>query len=176
MCAKNAALLDRLFRLGILYKVVDGAAQLVGGALYWRSPPGLLSRWVRLLTRDELSEDPHDYFATHLRTWAAHLGHHGHVLITAYLLVHGLIQVCLGVALLRDRLWAYPWAAVFLTAFAAYLLYGLTLSFSPAALALCLIDAAIIALLVWEYRRHARPARRRIRALKSVATVARRSS
>ncbi|MDE2492189.1 MAG: DUF2127 domain-containing protein [Elusimicrobia bacterium] len=170
MRAKNAALLDRLFRLGVLYKVVDGAAQFVGGALYWRSRPGLLSRWARILTRDELSEDPHDYFATHLRTWAAHLGRHGHVLLTAYLLIHGLIQIFLGVALLRDRLWAYPWAAVILTAFAAYLLYGLTLSFSPAALALCLIDAGIIALLIWEYRRRTLPVSR-AHAVKSAATV-----
>ncbi|MDE2489710.1 MAG: DUF2127 domain-containing protein [Elusimicrobia bacterium] len=176
MRAKNAALLDRLFRLGVLCKVVDGAAQLVGGALYWRSPPGLLSRWVRLLTHDELSEEPRDYLATHLRAWAAHLGHHGHVLLTAYLLLHGLIQVFLGIALLRDRLWAYPWAAFFLTTFAGYLVYGLTLRFSPASAVLCLLDLGTIALLAWEYRRHFRPVSRRPHAAKFVAAVSGRLS
>lgn len=143
-------LLDGLFRAGLVYKVAVGSVEMLGGGLYAGSPPGSLARWVRVLTREELAEEPKDYLANHARKWAAQVNPHLHLLIAGYLLIHGFIEAFLGVNLLRDRLWAYPWAALFLTAFTAYLIYVDCLRPSWMATLLCLTDIGTVCLLFWE--------------------------
>jgi uncharacterized membrane protein len=71
-----------------------------------------------------------------------------------YLLSHGIIKIILVVALLQQRLWAYPWLIVFLSIFIVYQIYRLVLHLSLGLLALTLFDIFIVALTVLEYRKH----------------------
>ena len=100
----------------------------------------------------ELSEDPHDFIATHLLHTTNGLTGHAVLFGAVYLLTHGAVKVVLVVALLLNKLWAYPWMIVVLLLFIAYQLYRI--SFDPTAglIALTIFDVVIV-LLTWrEYR------------------------
>jgi uncharacterized membrane protein len=107
---------DRVFELAIVAKGLNGSAELVGGLLLLTVTPDKIHRLVVALTQGELSEDPHDLLARHLLHTSNGLTGSAVTFGAAYLLLHGLVKVVLVVALLRNKLWAYPWMiAVLLT-------------------------------------------------------------
>ena len=144
--------LDRLFEIGIVAKGLNGAAELVGGLLLLLLGPDRLHRWVAALTQGELSEDPNDVVARYLLRTADGLDGNAVLFGAAYLLVHGVVKVVLVVALLRNKIWAYPWMIGVLLAFVAYQVYRIVLSPSPGLIALTAFDVLIIALTWREWR------------------------
>jgi uncharacterized membrane protein len=71
-------------------------------------------------------------------------------------LLHGAVKVVLVVALLLNKLWAYPWMIVVLLIFIGYQLYRIALHPSAGLVALTVFDGLIV-LLTWrEYRRQRR--------------------
>lgn len=146
-------LLDRTFEVGIILKGLDGVLEVLGGLLLVLVSPAAIDRIVTTLTQHELSEDPHDLIATHLLKTAHGLTGSAVRFGAAYLLSHGLVKIVLVVALLRNRLWAYPWMIAFLVAFIIYQGYRLTFKPSFGLAALTAFDI-FIAWLTWrEYRR-----------------------
>ena len=144
--------LDRVFEIGIVAKGLNGAAELVGGLLLLLLGPDRLHRWVAALTQGELSEDPQDVVARYLLRTSNGLDGQAVLFGAAYLLVHGLVKVVLVVALLRNKLWAYPWMIGVLLAFIAYQVYRIALSPSAGLIALTVFDALIVALTWREWR------------------------
>jgi uncharacterized membrane protein len=145
--------LDRAFETGIVLKGLDGILELLGGLLLLVVSPAGIDRFVTALTRHELSEDPRDLVATHLLRLTHGLTGAAVGFAAVYLLLHGLAKVVLVVALLRDRLWAYPAMIALLLAFIGYQVYRIALSASAWLIALTLFDAAV-AWLTWrEYGR-----------------------
>lgn len=74
-----------------------------------------------------------------------------------YLLLHGIVKVVLVLAILKNRLWAYPWLIAFLSTFILYQSYQLVIGFTWGMAALTAFDIFIVALTVREYalrRRH----------------------
>ena len=72
------------------------------------------------------------------------------------LLLHGAVKVVLVIALLLNKLWAYPCMIVVLLIFIGYQLYRIALNPSAGLIALTVFDALIV-LLTWrEYRRQRR--------------------
>jgi hypothetical protein len=65
--------LDRVFEIGIIGKGLNGVAELIGGLLLLFLTPGRIHYLVASLTQGELSEDPHDFVATHLLHTASRL-------------------------------------------------------------------------------------------------------
>ena len=55
-----------LFHIGVISKGIDGALEIVGGALLFFVSPARVHHIVRILTQHELSEDAHDLVATYL--------------------------------------------------------------------------------------------------------------
>src|SRR5205823_7413324 len=111
---KATDLLDRTFEVGITLKGLDGVLEVVGGVLLLVVSPVTINQLVRNLTQHELSQDPHDFIATHLLSAANGLIGSSVRLGANYLLLHGVVKIVLVAALLRDQLWAYPWMIVFL--------------------------------------------------------------
>lgn len=146
----------RLFWIGIVLKGLDGAIEIAGGFLLLFATPGTLDRFVVALTREELSEDPSDFIATHLLHVASDVTGQGIIFASVYLLVHGAVKAVLVIALLRNRFWAYPWMIAMLLAFIAYQCHELAIAPTPGLWALTVFDA-IVTVLTWhEYRRHKR--------------------
>lgn len=139
--------------VGVFLKGVDGALEMLGAALLLAAGPGQISRIVWALTRHELSEDPHDFVATHLLQAARHLSKGAERFASVYLASHGILKIALVWALLRSKLWAYPLAIVVFVGFGVYQMYRYALSHSPAMLALTALDVFVILLTWLEYRR-----------------------
>jgi uncharacterized membrane protein len=157
-------LLDRTFEIGIILKGLDGLLELVGGALLLAMSPATINRIAVALTQHELSEDPHDLIATHLLGVSHGLTGSTVGFAAAYLLLHGTVKVVLVLALLRNKLWAYPWMIAFLVAFIAYQLYRIALHPTFGLSVLTIFDAAIVWLTWREYRKQ-RTARQHGQAL-----------
>jgi uncharacterized membrane protein len=150
---KSKDLLDRTFEIGIVLKGLDGLLELVGGALLLVVSPGAINRIVIALTQHELSEDPQDFVATHLLRVSHGLTGSAVGFAAAYLLLHGIVKVVLVLALLRNKIWAYPWMIVFLVAFIGYQLYRIVLDPTFGLIALTVFDAIIVWLTWREYQK-----------------------
>ncbi len=141
------------FEVGVLFKGIDGLLELVGGALLLAVKPARIAHGVAVLTRHELSEDPHDAVARALVRAASHLSVSGTRFAAAYLLVHGVVKIALVWALLRSKLWAYPVAIAIFAGFGGYQMYRWSLSHSVGMIALTVLDAFVIVLTWAEWRR-----------------------
>lgn len=151
---KNLDWWGRFFRIGIVAKGIDGILEVVGGLLLLFATPATLNGIVHTLTREELSEDPGDFIATHLLHVASDVTTQGVVFASIYLLIHGAVKVVLVLALLRDQYWAYPWMIATLLAFIAYQGYELVAEPTSGLLALTVFDVLVTVLTWHEYRRH----------------------
>lgn len=144
--------LDRLFQIGIALKGLDGVGEIIGGLLLLVVTPSQIRGVVDLLTQGELSEDPQDFVATHLLHTAGDLTGSAVLFGAIYLLVHGVVKVVLVVALLRNRMWAYPWMIGVLVAFIVYQGYRIALQPSAGLIGLTVFDVAVVALTIREWR------------------------
>lgn len=156
MAAKHRSggkLLHLLYLVGIWFKGIDGFLEVAGGVLFLLVSKAALWRVVATLTQHELSEDPTDWVATHLRQAVSHLSANTKLFASAYLLGHGAIKVFLvWGGLLRGKRWAFPVAITFLACFICYQTYRIIHHFSLGLVVLTALDF-IIVLLIWrEYR------------------------
>ena len=145
---------DRLFAVGIILKGLDGVLELVSGTLLLFVAPAKLSQLAILVTQPELTEDPNDFIANHIQQGAAGLTDHIVFFTAFYLLIHGAVKVVLVVALLRDKLWAYPWMIGVLGIFILYQLYQLSRGPSAGLVVLTVFDILVVILTWHEYGRH----------------------
>ena len=157
MMFKPKDTLDRAFEIGIILKGLNGLAELVGGLLLLFVSAGDIHHLAAALTQAELSEDPHDFIARHILHTANGLTGSAVIFGAVYLLVHGAVKVVLVIALLLNKLWAYPCLIIVLLIFIGYQLYRIALEPSAGLIALTTFDAVIVALTWREYRRQRRP-------------------
>jgi len=164
----NRTLLDKTFKVSLVLKGLDGVLELVGGILLLLVSPAEMGSVVRYVTQHELSEDPHDLIATALVHLAGTMTTSATLFSAIYLLLHGLVKVVLVWAVLRDKLWAYPWMIAFLLVFIAYQGYELLVAFTWGMVLLTAFDIFIVWLTLHEYRAHRartanhRPKRQRV--------------
>ena len=153
MCLKQRSLLDQSFRVTVTLKGIDGILEIIGGLIVlWISPYGV-NDLVAMLMEHELSEDPHDLIAAHLLSASRSLTHGGNILASLYLLSHGLAKVALVVALLFNKLWAYPCMIALLIVLIVYQLYRIGYSHSLGLVLLTLFDVFVIWLTWKEYKK-----------------------
>ncbi len=150
----DRTLLDLTFRVSLVLKGLDGVLELVGGFLLLVVSPAQMGFLARLLTQHELSEDPNDLVATALVHLAGTMTVSATLFGAIYLLLHGLVKVVLVWAVLKDKLWAYPWMIAFLLVFIAYQSYLLVVAFSWGMVLLTAFDIFIVWLTAHEYRAH----------------------
>ena len=155
---KPSTALDRTFKISIGLKGIDGALEIIGGIILLFVAPATLQQWARTLTAHELAQDPHDFIARHLLHSASQLSRSTTLFGAIYLLSHGLAKVVLVIAVLRNKLWAYPWIIGLLGVFIAYQVYRLTYRVTIGLTLLTLFDAFVVWLTLREYRlkRHQR--------------------
>lgn len=139
------------FRAGVILKGLDGLLEIAGGTALWLLSPGLMIHWIGFLTQDEVARNRHDVIAHHLRLALGSLVSGRHFL-AIYLLAHGTVKLFVVVALLKNRLWAYPVAIVVFGGFIVYQVYRYTLTHAAGLILLCSFDLIVIALIWMEYR------------------------
>jgi uncharacterized membrane protein len=151
---KATSTLDRTFEVGIILKGIDGTLELIGGLLLLTISHDTINRVAVLLTQSELSEDPHDFIANYLIAAAHHLTVSTQLYGAIYLLSHGIIKIVLVTAVLKQKIWAYPWLIVFLLVFIVYQTYRLTFAPTFGLAALTVFDIFITWLTYLEYKQH----------------------
>ncbi|HSX17856.1 MAG TPA: DUF2127 domain-containing protein [Candidatus Saccharimonadales bacterium] len=147
-------LTDRAFRVSLYIKGAHGLLETIGGIFLFLVHPEQIDRWAESLTRGELSQDPHDFIATHILRSAHEITGASLTFAGLYLLSHGIVKLVLVVEVIRDHLWAYIGLITVTALFAIYQIYRIVLiRFSVALFLLTIIDLVIIYLTQKEYRR-----------------------
>lgn len=148
----KSSLREIVFRFGVWLKGLDGALEIAGGLAIWSVSPGWILRVVRSLTQDEIAEDPHDLVANYLRHAASHLSLSSEHFMAIYLFGHGVVKLFVVVALLRNKLWAYPVSMLVFVGFIVYQVYRFSIAPSAGLVALTIFDLVVIWIIWLEYR------------------------
>ncbi|HWT33234.1 MAG TPA: DUF2127 domain-containing protein [Microbacterium sp.] len=149
---RREAVLDWTFLIGVLLKGVDGLVEFVVGIPLLFVTADQVTGLVRQLTSGELSQDPTDFWANLLLREAAKADHASLAVGGVFLIVHGAVKLAIVIALLLGSRRVYPWAAAALAVLAVLQIVDLVLKFSIGVLLLCVLDVAIIALTLREWR------------------------
>ena len=144
--------IGQLFRLGIFLKGIHAVIEIVGGLILFVIPLSVFTHLAVWLTQAELLDDPHDLVANYLLHLGTQLSVGSKIFGGAYLLSHGLIKIVLVVALLKNKLWAYPWSLIVLGLFIVYQMYRFTFTHSVALILLTIFDLVVIWLIWREYQ------------------------
>lgn len=106
---------------------MNGAAELIGGLLLLFLGPDRIHRVAAALTQGELSEDPHDFVASHLLRTAS--GSTGNAVLfgVVCLLARGIVQSGAGISAADAQDRPYPWRIVVLFLLIGYQLYRIAL-------------------------------------------------
>lgn len=151
--AKASRSTERLFRIAIALKGLDGAVQLVGALILIFVPASLVTGFAHAVITRDLLGDPSGTLARHLELAAEHFAAGGtKTFAVVYLLAHGVVKLGLVWALARKWLRAYPVAMLVLAAFVAYEIYRAIETGSIALPFFAAVDALIIVLVYREYR------------------------
>ncbi len=140
---------ERIYKLTVAIKGFDGFVELIAGALLLVAPSWL--HWILGVISSESSEH-HGRFMQYIAVHVAHidvdLAKGGMFVVVLFLLTHGVVKLALVWALLREILWAYPYALLVLFAFSVYQLY---LCFAHPGIGMVLFTLldAIIIWVVW---------------------------
>ncbi len=145
--------LPALFRIGIVAKGIDGALEILGGALLFFTSAEQLRHVARILTLHELTEDPNDLVANYVWHAAQGLSPSLATFGAVFMLVHGAVKVGLVSALLLRQRWAYPAAIAAFLVLLAYQLSRYAHTRWPPLLLLSALDVLVILLTWHEYRR-----------------------
>lgn len=143
---------DRAFRVSLYIKAFDGTLQLTGGTLLLFVEPETLGRWVNVLTRHLLSS-PNNPVALFLEHQAQNLSVSTELLVSLYLLSHGVIKLGLVFGLLKEKLWVFPFAFVGFGAILSIELYRIIFHFFWGLIILMSFDTFVLTMVTLEYRR-----------------------
>ncbi len=131
--------------------LAEGPAQL-GRSPWWPRPclpeHELIIRLATALTRAELMEDPQDLFANALRHATEGFSTDAQSFAPGISSAMGLIKLVLVVAVLMNRVWAYPAFIVAMIGFIVYQVYRMTFDVSFVLAAITVLDL-IVLLLAW---------------------------
>ena len=147
----NEKRIHQIFEIGILLKGAHALIECIGGLLLVFVRTDTIARLVAELTQEELLEDPQDFPATHLLRIATDLNVNGQHFYAFYLLSHGLVKTIIVVALLRNKLWAYPISILAFVFFIGYQLYRFSYTHGTGLIALTVLDVIVVALIWHEY-------------------------
>jgi uncharacterized membrane protein len=143
---------ERMFKVAITIKGIDGGLQFLGALLLMVIPPTLITGIANAIITRDLLGDPHGTLSTHLATAADHFANgSSRWFAILYLLAHGVIKLALVWALVKRVMVAFPIAVLVLAAFVVYELWRATQTHSIALPIFAAIDIVIIALVIREY-------------------------
>ncbi len=134
-----------------MLKGVISLFEILVGVVVLFIPASFFTSFAEILTRGELIEEPGDFIANHFLSGAQSLTAIGGVFIAFYLISRGAIKLGLVIALLKNKLWAYPWSLFVLSCFVTYQLYEMTKTHSLAVITITVFDVIVMYLIGREY-------------------------
>ena len=143
---------ERLFRIALLIKGIDGAAELLGAILLLFLSPHVVDELTAGVLSRDLLGPPDGSLAQHFAAATAEFAGGSRTFAVIYLGLHGVVKLALVVALLRKILPAYPVAVVVLGVFVVYEIIRAVHTGSILLPFLAALDIAVIVLVIREYR------------------------
>jgi uncharacterized membrane protein len=144
--------IHQVFVVSVLFKGAHALIEIVTGLGLYLVSTSTIIRLINRWSYDELIEDPNDWIANHLLSFAQGFSVQKHHFYAFYLLSHGIVKSALVVGLLREKLWAYPASFAVFGAFIAYQLYRYSYTHDIGLILLSIFDLFVIYLAVHEYR------------------------
>ena len=137
------SLLDRVFDAMIGLKGLNGVLELLGGlALLIIDIEHLrMLRWVSV---HAFVSHPDSAIAQWMNAFADRLGADSADFAGWYLMLHGAIKIAMVWALLKQKLWAYPWTLVVIAGFIVYQSYEIIFHFTWMMVLLTVFDLVVI--------------------------------
>jgi uncharacterized membrane protein len=139
------------FRLSVFLKGGISIVEIVAGVLALFIPVSTVTDFLVRLAQGELAEDPADFIAAQLLHYAQQFSLTSSMFIAVYLLSRGIIKLALVMALLKNKLWAYPLSLVVLGLFVVYQIYQIVIAFSVFLVALTIFDFVVMWFIWREY-------------------------
>lgn len=152
------SLLDKTYEIGLFIKGFDGTVELLGALFLIVVPSSAINSLTHWMVDNELSRKPHSFIANHILHFGTSLAAGHNTFAILFLATHGAVKVGLVVALLRQKMWAYPVALVALTGFLVYQVFLLITQATFAMAFLTVLDVVIIWLVQREWRQTKHPA------------------
>lgn len=138
----------RNIRLGIVgFKLLSGAAELVGGLSLLILPPSLLKIIFSLASAEELREDPNDPFVLFIQHRLPQLLGTKH-LIALGLILLGVVKIVGAIGLLLKKPWGHKLLVILLIALLPFDAYHLVHKMSALSLGLFVANALVLGLLL----------------------------
>ncbi len=144
--------LYQLFRVGIFLKGTLSLVEIFAGTAILFITPLSIGNFIIAMSQNELAEEPGSFLASHALPLAQQFSLTPQAFIAIYLLSRGLIKLGLVVALLKNKLWAYPAALIVLGLFMLYQIYSIIIGHSAFLIVITLFDFVILWLIWHEYR------------------------
>lgn len=148
---KERYLLD-LFRISIFLKGLLSITEILAGTIVIFIDPATIGNAIVSFIQDELAEEPTNFLASHTLSLAQQFALTPKLFLAFYLLSRGLIKFALVVALLKNRLWAYPAALAVMGLFMTYQIVEIFLKHSIFIIVLTTFDLVVMWLIWHEYR------------------------
>jgi uncharacterized membrane protein len=143
---------ERLFRIAMVVKGVDGAVELIGAITLLLISGGTVQTLINDVISRDLLGPPDGSLARHFVSGTAEFASGDRTFAVVYLGLHGIVKLALVVAMLRKVRPAYPVAVVVLGLFVIYEIFRATRTGSVLLPFLAALDVAIIVLIIREYR------------------------
>ena len=143
---------ERLFKVALALKGIDGAVELIGAIVLLIIPTGAVQTLVNDVLARDLLGPPDGSLARHFVSGTAEFASGDRTFAVLYLGLHGVVKLALVVAMLRRIRPAYPVAVVVLGAFVVYEIHRATQTGSVLLPFLAALDVAIIVLIIRESR------------------------
>jgi len=150
----NQKLIDKIFDLGILAKFFIGVFELLAGVVYLISGQAIMNSFIIFLAQQEVADDPDNFIVNYLTKIANNFSVGTHFYAIFYLVFHGLINILLVIALAKNKIWAYPVAAVGFGAFIIYQSFQYLYTHSLILLILTIFDILVVAVILLEYKKN----------------------
>jgi len=150
---RRGAWFEKLYKVGVGIKGIDGLAELVAGVFLLVAPQAL-HQFLLSLSGGMAFTHSHTlaFVAEYIARLDANLRESDLVFLIIFLLSHGVIKLVLVYCLLRKITWTYPYALTILVGFLAYQIYALVVAPSVWMTTLVVLDTIIIYLVWGEWR------------------------
>lgn len=144
--------IEKTFEIMIIIKSFFGFFEILAGSILAFSGRLQMNNIIIYLTKEEIVQEPNDFFANTLIRVLGNFSSGGHVFAVIYLIFHGVVNLFLVIALMKNKIWAYPCAISGFGLFIFYQIYKYFHTFSLPLMLLTFFDIFIVFIVYLEYK------------------------
>ncbi|HVM73406.1 MAG TPA: DUF2127 domain-containing protein [Candidatus Paceibacterota bacterium] len=141
----------QLFRVGIFLKGMLSLVEIFVGIAAIFVSPASIGNAIITASQNRLADDPDSFIALHALPLARAFSLTPHAFFALYLLTRGVIKLVLVIALLKNKIWAYPAALAVLGLFLLFEIYEVIFKHSLLFIMFTIFDIMVVWLIWHEY-------------------------